>query len=107
MYFPPPPPPPPLNIVFIFRNDVNAKGAKDLYPPYSKVLEAKTKCSVPIEKTEVGCSVDAQMLFNATITKIWLHHVPEKKRLVQQGQTLQALYKVGLDGTNGVQVINL
>ena len=45
------------------------------------------------------------MLFNTAIRKIWVNHVPEgKKRHVQQGQTLQAYYKVGLDGTNGIQV---
>ena len=81
------------------------KGAKDLYPPYSKVLEAKQNCSVPIEVTEVGCRVNPQLLFDATIQKVWVHHVPdEKKKLVKPGQTLQAIYKVGVDGTNGIQV---
>jgi len=87
------------------RKSANKKGATNLYPPYSKVLEAKRDCSVTIYNTEDGCKVNVQELFDQTMQKIWIHHVPkEKKMSVKAGQTLQAIYKAGCDGTNGVPV---
>ena len=83
------------------QKEAKLRGA-NIYPAYSKIVEAKKQCYPPnISITETAAQVQLQDLLDLTIRRLITVQHEVLQRVPEGVTTINAIYKWGLDGSGG------
>ena len=88
----------------ILRESAIGKDLKNLFPPYYKLLEEKSKCYPEnIQVTETSAEIPLQDLVDHTASRILLY---QSETLNNEDVHLEVVYKWGADDSEVKNIIN-